>query len=262
MVKNFVISSGHGDKVSGAIGLLNEHNEAKKVVNKVYDILTKEYNGKGYKYHETTASTQDKNLATIVNYHNSKERVLDISVHFNSASPNATGTECLYYDKRVLSSKMSKAMSNALGIVDRGAKERKELYFLRNTSKPAILLEVCFVSSKKDAKAYKENFNKLCQAIASVIAKELGYTKKVTTVAKKTTVKTPSYYKSGNGLYRIEKDCYAYKTIKFDKSERAELCEKGTEFTIVDVIKYGSKYRLKTKWGLFITANKEYVKKI
>lgn len=42
-------------------------------------------------------------------------------------------------------------MSDALSIVDHGAKERKELYFLCNTSKPAILLEVCFVTSKKDA---------------------------------------------------------------------------------------------------------------
>lgn len=33
MTKQFVISSGHGDKVSGAIGILNEHNEAKKVIN-------------------------------------------------------------------------------------------------------------------------------------------------------------------------------------------------------------------------------------
>ena len=158
MVKQFVISSGHGDKVSGAIGILNEHNEAKKVVNRVYSILTNDYNGKGYKYHETTATNQQQNLANIVNYHNSKERALDISVHFNSASAGATGTECLYYDKKSLSTKMSKAMANALDILDRGAKERKELYFLRNTSKPAILLEVCFVTSKKDATAYRKNF--------------------------------------------------------------------------------------------------------
>jgi N-acetylmuramoyl-L-alanine amidase len=128
MVKQFVISSGHGDHISGAIGILNEHNEAKKVVNRVYAILTTQYNGSGYKYHETTATTQQKNLDNIVNYHNSKSRSLDISVHFNSASASATGTECLYYDARSLSVKMASAMSNALGIVNRGAKERKELY--------------------------------------------------------------------------------------------------------------------------------------
>lgn len=261
MVKQFVISSGHGDKVSGAIGILNEHNEAKKVVNRVYSILTNDYNGKGYKYHETTATNQQQNLANIVNYHNSKERALDISVHFNSASAGATGTECLYYDKKSLSTKMSKAMANALDILDRGAKERKELYFLRNTSKPAILLEVCFVTSKKDAAAYHDNFEVLCQAIAKVIADELGYAKKVTTVSKPNNEAT-SYYKSGTGLYRIKKDCYAYKGVKFDKSNRVELCKKGTEYTIVGIVKYGSTYRLKTKSGLYITANKEYVEKV
>lgn len=261
MTKQFVISSGHGDHVPGAIGILNEHNEAKKVVDRVYAILTTTYNGKGYKYHETSATTQQRNLDNIVNYHNGKSRSLDISVHFNSASASATGTECLYYDARGLSVKMSKAMSSALDIVDRGAKKRKELYFLRNTSKPAILLEVCFVTSKKDAAAYHKNFEDLCQAIAKVIAAELGYKKKVTT-ASKSSSKTKSYYKSGTGLYRIKKDCYAYKTVKFDKDKRVEICKKGTKFTIVDVVRCGSAYRLKTKSGLYITANKEFVEKV
>lgn len=200
MVKQFVISSGHGDKVNGAIGILNEHNEAKKVVNRVYTILTKEYNGKGFKYHEVNASTQNQNLANIVSFHNNNERVLDISVHFNSASPSATGTECLYYDKKSLSAKMSKAMADALGIVDRGPKERTELYFLRNTTKPAILLEVCFVTSKKDAAAYRENFEELCQAIAKVIVEHLGYKKQAVPSS------TKSYkVKAGDTLWTIAK---------------------------------------------------------
>lgn len=204
MTKQFVISSGHGDKVSGAVGILNEHNEAKKVVNRVYSILVDEYNGKGYKYHETIATNQQQNLANIVSFHNNKTRDLDISVHFNSASASATGTECLYYDKRSLSAKMSKAMADALGIVDRGAKERKELYFLRNTSKPAILLEVCFVTSKKDEAAYHKNFEELCQAIAKVIAEHLGYKKQAVPSG------TKSYkVKAGDTLWTIAKK---YKT--------------------------------------------------
>lgn len=125
MSKQFVISSGHGDKVSGAIGILNEHDEAKKVVNHVYSILVDEYNGQGYKYHETTATTQNQNLANIVSFHNSKDRELDISVHFNSASATATGSECLYYDAKSLSAKMSHAIATALGITDRGEKNEK-----------------------------------------------------------------------------------------------------------------------------------------
>lgn len=203
VTNKFVISSGHGDKVSGAVGILNEHKEAKKVVNRVYEILTKEYNGKGYKYHETTATNQAQNLANIVKYHNSKTRELDVSVHFNSASASATGTECLYYDAKTLSVKMSKAMSDALGVVDRGAKVRKELYFLRNTTKKAILLEVCFVSSQKDAQAYKKNFEALCQAIAKVLASELQYTKKVTQVADSCNYHT---VEAGDTVYSISRE--------------------------------------------------------
>lgn len=85
------------------------------------------------------------------------------------------------------------------------------------------LLEVCFVTSEKDAAAYHKNFENLCQAIAKVIANELDYTKKVTTASKSSAA---SYYKSGTGLYRIKKDCYAYKTVKFDKDKRVEVCKK------------------------------------
>lgn len=186
MVNQFVISSGHGKYVQGAIGILNEVDEARKVVNRVYEILTTNYNGAGFKFHDDTSTTQSQNLATIVNYHNSKTRVLDISVHFNAATASATGSECLYYDAITLSAKMSNAMANALGITDRGAKERKELYFLRYTAKPAILLEVCFVTSEKDAAAYRGNFEGLCQAIAKVIGDHLGYTKKVASVSNAT----------------------------------------------------------------------------
>lgn len=251
MAKQFVISSGHGEKVQGSIGILNEHDEAKKVVNRVYNILTTEYNGSGYKFHDTKSTTQSQNLKIIVDYHNSKTRVLDISVHFNSATADASGSECLYYDAKTLSTKMSTAIATALGITNRGAKERKELYFLKNTLMPAILLEVCFVTSEKDASAYRKNFEKLCQAIAKVLANELGYRKP-----------TAQYYKSGTGLYKIKKNCWAYNSLKFDKKNRVEPCPQNTIYTIVDIVQYGKTYRLKTKSGLYITANKTFVKKI
>ncbi|MGX9134064.1 N-acetylmuramoyl-L-alanine amidase [Rummeliibacillus sp. JY-2-4R] len=76
------------------------------------------------------------------------------------------------------------------------------------------------------------------------------------------TVEAPSYYKSPSGLYRIKKDCYAYQSVKFDKDKRVELCKKGNAYTIVNIVKYGSAYRLKTKSGLYITANKDYVEKV
>lgn len=261
MTKKYVISSGHGKIVGGAVGFINERAEAVKVVDRVYAILTNSYNGRGYRFHESTAQNQSQNLANIVNYHNSKDRGLDVSVHFNSASASATGTECLYYDAKSLSAKMSAAMAKALDIRDRGPKERKELYFLRNTTKTAILLEVCFVSNKDDASKYKANFERLCQAIAKVIADYLGYKKEATTPSPDSA--KASYYTSNDlkGLYRIKKDCYLYNSVKFDKKNREREIKKGAAVTALEIVKYGSTYRLKTKYG-YVTANKEFVEKV
>ena len=229
------------DKVSGAIGILNKHNEAKKVVNRVYAILTTQYSGAGYKYHETTDN--------IVNYHNSKSRSL-VPLQVRLALNVCTMMRSRYQLQW-------QRLWQRHWVLRIEAKERKELYFLKNTIKPAILLEVCFVTSEKDATAYRENFEKLRQAIAE----ELDYTKKVTTTSKAKN-KTSSYYKSGTGLYRIKKTCGAYDGVKFSGFKKIHKLKKGEVFTIVDVVRYGSVYRLKTKSGLFITANKEYVEKV
>lgn len=260
-MKKFVISSGHGKIVGGAVGFINERAEAVKVVDRVYAILTNSYNGRGYRYHESTAQNQSQNLVNIVGYHNSKDRELDVSVHFNSASATATGTECLYYDAKSLSVKMSAAMAKALDVRDRGPKERKELYFLRNTTKPAILLEVCFVSNKNDVAKYKANFERLCQAIAKTIADYLGYKKEATTPAPDSA--KASYYTSNDlkGLYRIKKDCYLYNSVKFDKKNREREIKKGEAVTALEIVKYKHTHRLKTKYG-YVTANKEFVEKV
>lgn len=236
MTKKYVISSGHSEIVRGAADILDEVNEARKVVNRVHAILTTEYNGEGSKFHDNTSKTQNQNLNTIVDYHNSKERDLDISVHFNAATKtnDPRGVECLYYDAKALSAKVSAAISKTSGLKDRGAKERKELYFLNATNKPAILIEVCFVDSRADAKIYNDNdkFEAICQAIAEIIAGDLGYKKKeITTVSKPSKPasnpsNTEEYYKKGTGLYRIKKACSAYDGVVFGKSKKIENLKK------------------------------------
>jgi len=169
--KSITISSGHGKKVAGASGVLNEVTEARKVVNKVAEYL-KQLGVAVKVFHDDTSTTQNGNLSTIVNYHNSQSRELDVSVHFNSIKPTSSpmGTEVLYYDKKAEASALSKAIAAAGGLKDRGGKERKELYFLRNTNKPALLIEVCFVDSTADAQLYNKNFDRICRAIAENLA--------------------------------------------------------------------------------------------
>ncbi|WP_053346509.1 N-acetylmuramoyl-L-alanine amidase [Peribacillus butanolivorans] len=169
----FVISSGHAKIVRGASGYIDEVDEARKVVSKVADYL-KELDCTVDTFHDNTSKTQRDNINKIVKYHNSKSRDLDVSVHFNAGTKEIGGTEVLYYSdgNKVLAEKVSKAISEALGIKDRGAKKRTDLGFLKGTAKPAILIEVCFVDTKTNADAYKKNFNNCCKAIAETLSGE------------------------------------------------------------------------------------------
>lgn len=171
MANSICISSGHGEKVTGAIGIIHERNEAVRVVDKVAEYL-RSVGITVYTYHENTATTSNQNLANIVNFHNSHNRELDVSIHFNACSrtDSPRGTECYYYDSSSLASSVSKAISDASGLINRGGKEDKELYVLRNTNKPAILIEVCFVDSSADVNIYNTKFDNICRAIAGVLS--------------------------------------------------------------------------------------------
>ena len=60
-------------------------------------------------------------------------------------------------------------IAKAGGFRNRGAKKRTDLAFLRNTNKPAIIIEACFVDSTTDVRLYQENFEAICVAIAENI---------------------------------------------------------------------------------------------
>ncbi|HJG96803.1 MAG TPA: peptidoglycan-binding protein [Romboutsia timonensis] len=163
------ISSGHSINCQGMSDVINEVNEAIRVVNRVHDIV--KASGKDcYKYHDT-ASSSLQNLANIVNFHNQYKDGVDVSIHFNANAhtDNPMGVEVCYYSDSTLASQMSKAISDAGGFKNRGAKQRTGLYFLKRTNKTSILIEVCFGDSTKDCELYKANFEAICQAIAKTL---------------------------------------------------------------------------------------------
>ena len=168
------ISSGHSINCQGASDIINEVTEAKKVVDRVCDII--KASGKAcYKYHDTSSSSS-QNLVNIVNWHNGFKDGVDVSIHFNAYShvDKPMGTEVCYYSQPTLAKEVSKNIANAGGFIDRGAKQRTGLYFLKHTNKPAILIEVCFVDSVKDVELYKANFENICQAIAKSLIGQIS----------------------------------------------------------------------------------------
>ena len=169
MISRIVISSGHGKYVRGASGLIDEVDEARKVVEKLADELR--YKGVDViTFHDDVSKTQDENLNRIVDFHNSKVRDLDVSVHFNAFEQTdaARGCEVWYVTQDKLAAKISAAMAQS-GFIDRGAKYTSDLFFLNHTAQPSVLLEVCFVDSTADVSVYQSSFDEICGDIADLV---------------------------------------------------------------------------------------------
>ena len=168
--KSIVISSGHGKLVRGASGVLDEVDEARRVVEEAAKRMRSR--GASIKtFHDDTSVSQSQNLETIVAFHNKQDRQLDISVHFNAyvETSNPMGCEVLFVSQSKLAGDISLAMSEAARFINRGGKLRSDLYFLNKTNKPSVLIETCFVDSEKDAELYERYFGEICEAIAATI---------------------------------------------------------------------------------------------
>ena len=164
-----MLSSGHGLYVRGAAGILDEVDEARKMVDRVAAELAKR-GCTAITFHDNTSRSQNENLSCIVDFHNSHNRDLDVSFHMNAFEQKSgpMGTEVLYVTQQALAKEVSAAIAG-VGFIDRGAKKRTDLFFLNNTDKPAILIEVCFVDSEADAALYAEDFEQICCNIAAVL---------------------------------------------------------------------------------------------
>jgi hypothetical protein len=146
---------------------MDEVEEARAVVPEVAKHL-RAHGHEVVEFNDDTSRSQDENLKTIVDFHNSQSRDLDISVHFNAYVPTtgARGCEVLYVTQEEVAAKVSAAIAEAGGLINRGAHYRSDLYFLNGTSAPSILIEVCFVDAQADVDAYEDHFTEICMAIA------------------------------------------------------------------------------------------------
>lgn len=182
MAKGYEIHPGHWNLPnSGASALLNEVTEARRVARRVTELL-KQYNVPVEYFEDNVSKNQTDNVNYLIKQHNKDKDDIVVSIHFNSSAGihnKGIGTEVLYYDQQELAAKVAKAISDASGLINRGAKQRKDLGVLARTYEPAILIEVCFVNSHVDKALYTRDFEKICFAIAKVLAEHLGY--KVTT---------------------------------------------------------------------------------
>lgn len=162
------VHGGHSLKCRGASGLLDEVNEDRAVKNKVIELLR----ANGHTVYDCTddvGATQNANLRNIVNKCNAHKVDLDISIHLNAGG--GTGTEVYVYSDssraKGYAQRIANNISNSLGIRNRGVKASTNLYVLRKTKSPSLLIECCFVDNAVDK--VKWNSDKCAKAIVEGI---------------------------------------------------------------------------------------------
>ncbi len=87
---------------------------------------------------------------------------LFLSIHTNAAvNPQATGVEALIYRLGTpieeLAEDIIEEISDLTGLREREVKARPGLYVLRETSMPAVLVEIGFISNPSDAAIMRDN---------------------------------------------------------------------------------------------------------
>lgn len=172
------VHAGHnpdGKTACGAVGIIRESTEARRVKDKVIAILK----AQGHTVYDCTVdngTSKNDVLYKIVSKCNAHTADLDVSIHFNSGAGDrngnerTTGTEVLIYSSGSRAKPYAESIVNAiseLGFQNRGVKIRPDLYILRKTKAPALLVECCFVDDKDDAALY--DADKMASAIVKGI---------------------------------------------------------------------------------------------
>lgn len=108
---------------------------------------------------------------------------LFVSIHCNSASPAAQGTEVLVYSvdspAGVLADCIQAQIVDSLGTFDRGVKARTNLAVLKYTAMSAVLVELAFLSNDCDRSLLVNNQDDFARAVARGVTDYLCYQKEV-----------------------------------------------------------------------------------
>lgn len=219
------VHGGHNRIVPGASGYLDEVTEDRAVAANVIAKL-KVLGHTVYDCTDDAGRTQAQNLSNIVKKCNAHKADLDVSIHLNSGG--GTGTEVLVYSDTGAAAayavKICAAISE-LGYRNRGVKERKNLYVLKHTNAPALLVECCFVDSADDKARFDAD-----QMAAAIVKGITG----------QTVTSTPS------AGYRV-RITTATLNVRKDHSASSAVTttvKKGDVYTIVDEYNNGG-----TMWG-------------
>lgn len=231
----------------GAVGIIQESTEARKVKNEVVKQLV----ALGHEVYDCTVDngTSASNVLTnIVKKCNAHDVDLDVSIHFNSGRNDYAGdgsiggTEVFVYSKTSRALDVAKRVATAIrdnvGMRLRsdstspasGVKANSKLYVLRKTKAPAMLIECCFVDDKDDVALYD------CKSMAEAIVYGITGQKYVEPTnedndAEASETGAESVNGSEDALYRVQAG--AYRNINSAKAIAEEMKAAGFDACIV-----------------------------
>ena len=174
-----VIDPGHGGNDPGAIGI-GGIREA-DVVLEVSKIVKKLLTDKGVKVDLTRKNEIDLDLPPRVSLANNSDADIFVSIHANASRGkrrDINGLETFYYRGwrgRLLAKKIQKQILRVSpGSPDRGVKQGR-FYVINNTSMPAVLVEIGFLTGRLDARRLEKasHRKRLAYAIAKGILEYL-----------------------------------------------------------------------------------------
>lgn len=171
--KTLFISAGHSDADPGAVG--NGYTEA-DIVLEFRDLLAGALRARGVEFSKDGEPGQ--NLPLSQAWRMAAEHDIALEFHCNAfIRPAATGVETLSHPHRMeLGLRICKAISDTLGIMNRGAKgegsgQHSRLAFV--SSGGGIIVELFFISNPSDVAIYQLWKLQLAEVLADLLAEEV-----------------------------------------------------------------------------------------
>ena len=156
-----LLSAGHGGTDGGSTGADNgkEKDRTWTLTNKVATYLRNAG-------HNVTVNTEKTSNGSW-RFKSRSGYDFALSIHFNAFDGTATGTECLYKGTKKKADELSSAVASAIGVRNRGAKSRPNLYMMNIGFDN--LIEVCFHDNSSDLNKYNSKIDEVAKAIADVV---------------------------------------------------------------------------------------------
>ncbi len=152
------LRGGHSPNCKGAIGILDEQAEVRKIYNEMVPMLQKA----GHTVIDCNSNSSSVNgeLSEGTNKANAAGCDVYITVHMNASNGAGNGTECWMYNNanatmNAIADRIN-ANFSAKGFQNRGKKYSVGLHDLNASTMPAMIVETLFCDNQHDADLYKQ----------------------------------------------------------------------------------------------------------